>query len=805
MVGLGAKIHHRLEWRYLRREGEGNKDKGLFCRLSGEAKKAALLKRIPRLHLLVIGFYGLLAVLVLYGLLFRSGTHITGFDYFNYNWNFWWMRFALSNGLNIYENSYVMAPHVVNFGYHALSGVWFPVWAVFEPLVGTLHAMNIILFIGCFLNGYVLFVFLRREGVSPGLAVLGGAMLQISPVTRYFYYNNHINLMDWFWLPLHLLLWGQIVRTVGEGRLRAALVWAVGQGIAIWGLGHTDLQFPIFTAFVLVPYGLWTLINLTPRHPLQTWRGGATALPIHREGEQSSWWSRLGWIAVMGLVVVGIGGGLLWAAGPLPYMLRFDGELAPGTVEDRPGIPLRGYLAVDPVWWNWNTPTLGGNVLAAVLVALALGWIFRKRLQRDRWFWFAVMLPPLLLSMGPSLVLGETVIPMPFRLLHSLTDGMFRMPWRLAPIYVVAGAIFAAKTLTPILRGWSYRNGALAAAFLLIAADVRLYQTPPATDEFNPAQLTQIEPPLPSYDFYSQIGQERGPAYDNLVLLEVPTGAATGEVILGDPRATQLQFYGMQHQKRMLNGFISRAPIDFFWSMNTDDPLLSWLGQRRFIEENLVDPELIQLIQAWPLGYIVVHQDMIGRNTVTPQEIIGWLNSRFDAVCPVWIERDAVVYRTSAHPDGCPERTPLAIESDTYQIDLGAGGDERFIGWGWHWQEPVGSINWRWAGEYPEAKVYVDLPPGGYEISVAAQAFWEVRELTVLVNDVALGDPVQVQTDGLQSFRFELPPELVGDGQHLTVRLAYDGVIVPAEVGQSADPRKLSIAVDTITFRRVES
>ncbi len=737
------------------------------------------MKRIPRLHLLAVGFYGLLALLVLHGLLFRTGTHIAGFDYFNYNWNFWWMRFALSNGLSIYENSHVMAPHLVNFGYHALSGLWFPLWAVFEPLIGTLNAMNVILFTGCFLNGYVLFVFLRREGVSPGLALLGGAMLQISPVTRYFYYNTHINLMDWFWLPMHLLLWGQIVRTIRAGRLRAAGVWAVLMGLAVWGLGHTDLQFPIFTAFVLVPYGIWTLWQAGKKHLFQ--------------------------IAAMGLVVVVVGAGLLWLAGPLPYMLRFSGTLAPGTADDRPGIPLRGYLSVDPVWWNWDTPTLGGNVLIAVVIALVGGWIFRQRLHRDRWFWFVVMLPPLVLSMGPSLVLGETIIPLPFRLMHSLTNGMFRMPWRLAPIYVVAGVIFAAKTLTPILRNQSYRNGALAAAFLLIAADVRLYQTPPITDTFNPAQLTQIEPPLPYYNFYDQIGRERGPDYDDLVLLEVPTGAATGEVILGDPRATQLQFYGILHQKRTVNGFISRAPIDFFWPMNTDDPLLSWLGQRRFIEENLVDPQLIQIIEGWPLGYIVVHQDMIGRNTVTPQEIIGWFNAQFDAVCPLWIERDAVVYRTSAHPDGCPPRTPSTIDADTYQIDLGAGGDERFIGWGWHWQEPVGAINWRWAGEYPEAQVYVDLPPGGYEIRITAQAFWEAHQLTVLVNNVVLGDPVQVQIEGLQTFTFELPPALVGDGEQLTVTLAYDGVIVPAEVGQSADPRKLSIAVDTITFRRVES
>lgn len=739
------------------------------------------------MYLLAAAFYALLAFLVLYGLLLRTGTHIAGFDYFNYNWNFWWTRYALSNGLNIYLNNYVMAPHNVSFAYHALTAFWYPLWAVLEPLVGTLNAMNGIIFVGSFLNGFVLFVFLRRQGVSVGLALLGGAMLQISPVTRYFYYNTHINLMDWFWLPAHMLLWGQIVAAVERKAWRSAASWAVLHGLAIWGLGHTDLQFPIFTAFLLVPYALWTLLRI------KGFKAKAQLVGF-------------------GLLAVLVGGGLLWVAGPLPYIARFQGALAPGTADDRPGIPLRGYLSVDPVWWNWNTPTLGGNVAIVMIAALATWVIYRGKkaggsrtaptnvVQAPGWFWLVMAIPPLLLSMGPDILIGDAKIPMPFRLLHAVTNGMFRMPWRLAPIYVIAGVIFAGLILTPILRGKKWTKFALPLALLSIAADVRLYQTPPATDTFRPEALTQIEPPLPSYDFYKQIGTESGEAYDNLVLLEVPTGAATGEVILGDPRATQMQFYGMEHHKRTLNGFISRAPIDFFWPINTDDPLLSWLGQRRFLEPDLVRPELEKIINDWPVGYVVVHQDMIGRNSVTPQEIIGYLNQQGDLVCPWIVERDAVVYRTSAHPDGCEARTPAPDADGAYTIDVGASGDEKYIGWGWHWQEPVGAINWRWAGEYPQADLYVDLPQSAYEVTITMQAFAEPRTVTILLNDQPLGEAVTVQPDTLQNFTFQVPAELVNGEQENKLTIRYDAVIVPAEIGQSADPRKLSVAVDTVRF-----
>lgn len=738
----------------------------------------AFISRPARLYLLSAGFYALLAFIILHTLIFYNGTHVAGFDYFNYNWNFWWIRHALTTpGLNIYESNYVMAPHVNNFGYHALTMVWYPVWALVEPVAGTLTAVNVIIFLGCFLNGYMLFLLLRREGASPGLALLGGAVLQMLPVSRYFYYNTHLNLMDWFWLPTTLLLWGQIVRTVEARNLPRAVLWSLGLGVVMWGVGLTDLQFPIFVGFLLVPYGVWTLIRAK---------------------------NRLGLVGA-GAIVLVITALLLWFAGPLPYMLRFKGTLAPGTALDRPGIPLRGYLALDPVWWWWDTPTLGGTVLVLTILALVVSLMrWRKRLPASRWFWFIFLLPPLILSMGPTLMMGSTEIPLPFRLMHAVTNGNFRMPWRLAPIFAIAAMVFVAKTWTPLLR--TRRNLALfglAGVFLLMGLDMRLYETPPMAQTFRPQTLSPIEPVLPSYDLYKTIGQEQGAAYDNLVLLEVPTGASSGEVIVGDPRASQFQFYGMTHGKRMLDGFISRAPLENFYPLNTDDPLLAWLGQRRYLEPETDEAELRQIIQDWPLGYIVVHQDFIGRNGSTPQEIIGWLNALPDLVCPILVEKDAVLYRTSAHPDGCPARTPPETEPGVYTVDIGTSGDERFIGWGWHWPEEVAGLTLRWNGEYPQTKIYADIPTGGYEVSLSAQAFWETRHLRVLVNDVLLGE-VDVQTDTLQTFSFDLPADVVGNGEHVTLTLDYDAVIVPKDVGQSDDPRKLALAVDWVKFTRVQ-
>ena len=83
---------------------------------------------------------------------------------------------------------------------------------------------------------------------------------------------------------------GNLVRAVSGRRWSRVFLWAVVEGIALWGTGHTDLQFPIFVAFILVPYGLWTLWQTRPKALPERL---TTALPIRRRkqallGEASS-------------------------------------------------------------------------------------------------------------------------------------------------------------------------------------------------------------------------------------------------------------------------------------------------------------------------------------------------------------------------------------------------------------------------------------------------------------------------------------------------------------------------------------
>jgi hypothetical protein len=477
-------------------------------------------------------------------------------------------------------------------------------------------------------------------------------------------------------------------------------------------------------------------------------------------------------------------------------------------IENAGGIPLLGYV------WRYDTynraVTLGSLVIPLLIIALIISAVYKsiacyaptgsglihkgtaRRAPTEsarsysRWFWLAVAVVPLLLSVGAFVQIGEARIEAPYVLLHRLFGGLFRSPARFDGVIIIAVLLFVGKTLTPLVKG--RRLPVAAAALLLVALDARLFSPMP------------IQPVTTPYAYYETIGAERGAPYDDEVVLEVPVAGGSGEAWVGEFRPMEAQFYGITHGKRMLNGAVARAPLESFWYWLYDDPMLAWLGGRRYLEPETVETQFRERIFDWKIGYVVVHQDWIGRDTVTNQEVLGYLNSLRDLLCPIAVQGDAVFYRTAWHPDGCPARTPPETSAGVYALDIGSSGDEAYIGWGWHYAEGVSGITLRWAGEYPQTQVYVALPPATYTVTVAAQAFYEPRQLRLLVNGRALGEAQTVTVDGLHEYSFALPADVTGDGKGVTLTLDYDAVVTPADVGQGGDTRKLAVAVDWIRW-----
>ncbi|MEO8607493.1 MAG: hypothetical protein ABI690_06405 [Chloroflexota bacterium] len=728
---------------------------------------------LKRHSIALLAFCGI-ACLAMYWIIFNLSTSMPGdkvTDYYHFHWNFWWVRHVLTTpGLNIYETNYVFAPATSSLAFHTLSLFWYPVWAVVEPLGGTFLATTVISIIAFTLNGYLFFVLLRREGVSYGLALVGGVMLELSPMLFNALNWTNLNLYGWFWIPALILIWGQIADTVSHprsSRFQRPLIWALILALVLWMMILTDIQYPLFAFFIIVPYGLLKVWQT------KTWRGRLTLLGY-------------GFLGVM------LGLALLWFAGPLPYILSFDRTgLAPTPADRAVKVPFPwGFI------WHYkpdvNTP-IGAVALPSFLIALVVNlWVRRSpnlRLRKMRWFWAVLAPAPLILSAGAYIMIGDSQITMPYVWLHDLLGGMFRYPERFAPVFLIPAVLFVMMTLTPILeRRKKFFRLLVPAAFLFIVV----------ADSWMLKPLL-IQPQPKHYDFYAEMGKE---PYD-YVVVEVPTGGSSGEGIVGDPAYSALEFYGTIHGKRMVNGHISRVNTYRYTYMLTDDPMLSWLGQRIFLDPVKVRQQLEERIPSWPIGYIVIHRDMIWHDGPTIQEILGFFNSQSDLVCPVWVEGDAVVYRTVWHPGGCPPRIPPESPPGDYTIDIGADDDARYTGQGWYFpEEIIPGLMARWTGEFPEAKVYVDLPAGAYQLDLSAQSFYRPRNLEVLVNGTSIGS-VTVSESGLKNYQLSIPADVIGNGNNLTITLAYDSTDTPKSVGAGDSDRKLAILVDQIQFKKV--
>lgn len=703
--------------------------------------------------------YALLALMMLHQPVFNLATHLPGdrvTDYYFFHWNYWWMRHAFSEGLPLYETAYVMAPHVNNLAYHTLAEFWYPLWALLEPAFGTITAMTAIFATGITLTGTLFYALLRREGVTAGLAFVGGAILALAPVMIRSIYWTNVNLIGWFWIPLLVLLWGQLVKATPRYRL----LWTLGLGVALWGMLLTSTQLPIFAAFIIVPYGLLTL-----------W--------------QAPNWRERAALAALVIVAAAFATALFWLAGPLDYLLRYDSSGLIGT-------PAENASAIIFPWgYLWNdgvTVAVGTMLLPLLAVALWLNWRTRH-IQRNprRWFWLTLVPLPLVLSAGAYITLGEAEIPMPYLWMHELLGGMFRYPRRLAAVFTLPAVIFIMLTLTPMLKGRKIARWAVPTGLLLLCLwDVRLFDSLP------------IQPQPRPYTFYEVMGTE---AYD-YVVVEVPTAAASGEGIVGESAEVALQYYGIVHGKRMVNGHISRVDLSHFWPLRTEDPLLSWLGQRRWLEPDLAQSRLTEIIADYPVGYFVIHTDLIGQNTPTVQEIVGYFNSLPDLLCLVFVEGDAIVFRTTWHPDGCPPRTPPQNAEGHYRVDLGQPEDYHYTGWGWHWPEEIITgldVRWTGAADGESAWLYVELPPDDYTLHFNAQAFQHARALTVFANGVSLGT-VTVPESHLADFTLNLPASVFED----TGRLALQWVHDPATpTGDGENDRQLALMIDRLWFAPV--
>ncbi|MDW8394811.1 MAG: glycosyltransferase family 39 protein [Anaerolineae bacterium] len=134
------------------------------------------------------------------------------------------------------------------------------------------------------------------------------------------------------------------------------------------------------------------------------------------------------------------------------------------------------------------------------------------------------------------------------------------------------------------------------------------------------------------------------------------------------------------------------------------------------------------------------------------------------------------------------------------RLDIGAPGDGGYVGLGWYRREEIGGASGRWSGaEGESALVRMRLPRPVSRLSFRAWSFVPEQRVQVDCNGVAVGQFAVAGT--WASYEAALPAGCREQGQQLELRFTVARLRAPRELGVTADPRKLGIAVDEIVVR----
>jgi hypothetical protein len=650
-----------------------------------------------RLHLIVLGLYALLALILSWPLLRNMSTSVPGapqwaFDESTFLWNTWYLKHALVDNLSSplhtdliwYPLGIDLVLYTYNF-FHALLA---------QPLMLAVNlpfASNLALLIGTALSGYGVFLIvlylLGTSSAAPDrtveIAAFAGGLLYAFASNRAIYATlGHYDMVTTQWIPFYALalLRSLDFRLARNARLRAAAL--AGLFLAFNGLAE------MITALFL---GIFTLIVIA-------------SVLLDSVRRSHAWQPRVrrafGSILLSG-ALIGVVAFLIWSPVLIPILVQFltDDFSLQGWGEAIP-------LSTDLLGWFTPTvlhPVFGGDLVAELrrvqLRALELGvtgfrdvntvflgWvslllavigavIYRSRVRI--WIWTAIIFG--VFTLGPFLQINgryrfdldgvEATFPMPFALLHYLPIiKANRAPNRNSVLLMLGLAVLAAYALYWIQLRLRKRT---ASRPLQIAVPAVLC----ALIVFEHLAL-----PLPLSDaripgLYETIAADPRP----ISVLHTPLGWRNSFGVFG-PERTQLQYYQTAHVKPMLGGNISRAP-DFKMEYFRRIPFFQALTEIQFGRN--VPPETLAAAQAqaadlmylYNTGYLVLMPPIPQRLPYADHWQDAWTFAKETLpleAAPFYAADGIEAYRI-VQPPG----------EDQFTLDLGVAGSYPYRGEGW--------------------------------------------------------------------------------------------------------------------------
>jgi hypothetical protein len=739
-----------------------------------------------RAHLLALGVYTLLALIVTYPMPLHLGRSIAANEFgavdgFLGIWNVWWTARAVSELRDPFFTPLLFHPQGLDLFWQTLSLPQGLLALLVTLLFGPLPAYNLLILLSFVLGGYAAFLFVRRFVPSTPAALVGGAVYALAPFHMQKVVDAQLEVASIQWVPLYLLA----LHTLLE-RPRLWLAFVAGLLLLWVGLGtwYYGLFCLVYTGMAAA---VWAIGNAEGR--TLNAEQGDTATQRFRLQRSAFSVRRFVW---------GCSPLLVWLVlmAPRLYSLILTGDRLLGDARGfnrnssadliafflpNPLHPLWGaqvtefYLRAHPNAALWNV-SLG---LIATLLALAGLWRGRRRAGDNGesssgasafslqpsvfpWRWWLLLGATLVLAMGEELyVLGiNTGVPLPYALLADLPGiRSSHRPNHFVILSIALVALLAARGYTALfeprrredtkqlLSPWRLRvfvgNGWLpAAAVIALVLTIDGYAGPLPL-------VTRTIPPG-----YAQLPPDAG------ALLPIP-------VNLNVSRSENL-WYQTAHGRPIVGGFIGREPP---YPLGRYAPGVRELRYGRAESPDIVSPgwpdAARESLAAYGLTHVLFHPDAM-RQTVGPMRA---LVAEMGLV-PTYADERLEIYPVP------PVETPRPLV---------------YLGSGWGGVERDGPRTWRWMRD--RAELYLVNPTAETRVvrlDLRMESFERDRPLSLRFGDTPPATILVSRAAMQRTLSLLLPP-----GTHVV----YLGAPAAPRPGRGAELLSISFERIAITWR----
>ncbi|MEZ4705745.1 MAG: hypothetical protein R3A44_00985 [Caldilineaceae bacterium] len=573
-------------------------------------------KKYLRLYLFPLTAYTLLAIWMTWPLAARLGMEIPvglGGDAWAHQWTFWWVKRALSQGLNPYQTDLLFYPDGASLIFHNFAWVNIALWLPLQSFWGNLAAYGLTYIILFALNGCALYWLLYDWTGSTSAALMGGVVHATWPYL--LSQTGHPNMITVMWIPLAILF---MRRTFARQRTGDALLTALFLALT----GFSRWQLLISGGLALGIYVIYALISQ----------------PAYRTRRVFWQMALIGGVTLLLLAPLGTS---VFAA-----LLQPERRADISVDESLNGSDLLAYLIpnanswlgalfVEKLPYRLRFTRDQVDFVGWVTLVLAMLGVWRKWRQARLWVIMAGVY--WLLALGPDLLLGNAKyaqIFMPYRLVQDffaikiIRDAHRFNAFLALPVAMLCG--LATSTPTPFLnRVVSGGKGGKAAPSLLrgrvsAAVSAALILLVILEHWIYPYRLSTFDVPA----WYTQLAQEPG----DFGLLELPM----------DHRQWDKEYmrYQMVHEKPLAQGHISRPTRDAYRLLEST-PFLSRLHAENQMDWAIGDvTHQLRTLTDAHIRYLVLHKAF-----AEPGQIDEW--RRWLVYAPVHEDDELVVFATA--------------------------------------------------------------------------------------------------------------------------------------------------------------